>query len=377
MNLNQTTVSSKEKKLCTITDIQFATFLGGPLCGFYFISKNFDTLGNKTEAKKNLFYGLLFTAILFSSLILIPDKILNHVPHVIVPILFASIIGVYAKILQKNEIEKGLLSGVKKYPTLKVILISLLLFAISLIVCMIFYFFITLIFNIANIGKANLFGDIEYNIGLLYQQGKIVSQNDGETAKWFYRAAEHNNSDAQNDLGVLYHEGKGVPQSDAEANKWFFKSAEQDNPVAQNNLGNIFYTGKGVKQNYSESFMWYSKAAAQGYSHAELNLGLAYQNGEGVLKNDVEAAKLISKAAMQGYSVAEFSLAAAYHFGKGVTQNETKAMHWLKKSAKQNFPPAQQLLHELNHKTLESNSLNVSQIVDNDKLKLPVQKNTS
>lgn len=357
MNQSQTTVSSKNTKLCTITDIQFATFLGGPLCGFYFISKNFDALGNKTEAKKNLFYGLLFTAILFSSLILIPDKILNHIPHVIAPILFASIIGLYAKILQKNDIEKGLLSGVKKYPTLKVIIISLLLFAISLIVCMIFCFFIALVSNIANIGKSNFLGDIEYNIGLMYQQGKFVSQNNGETAKWFYRAAEHNNPDAQNDLGVLYHDGKGVAQNDAEAVKWYLKSAKQGNVMAQNNLGYVYRMGEGVTKNGTEAIKWIQKAANQGSVQAQYNLGLAYHIGMGVAQNDAEAVKWTQKAANQGDAQAQYNLALAYHNGTGVILNDMEAMSWLDKAAKQNFSPAQNLLRHLNHNNLSVSSM--------------------
>ena len=39
--------------------------------------------------------------------------------------------------------------------------------------------------------------------------------------------AEQGNADAQYNLGVMYEEGRGMPQDDAEAVKWYRRAAEQ------------------------------------------------------------------------------------------------------------------------------------------------------
>jgi TPR repeat protein len=102
----------------------------------------------------------------------------------------------------------------------------------------------------------------------------------------------------------MYQNGKGVPQDDAEAIRWYLKAAEQGNADAQNNLGLMYQT---------EAIKWYLKAAEQGNTGAQFNLGLMYdvpqddskkaiskdlEEGKDVLLDDSK--KAISKAAEQG-----------------------------------------------------------------------------
>ena len=68
---------------------------------------------------------------------------------------------------------------------------------------------------------------------------------------------------AQFNLGVLYYNGKGVEQSHAEAAKWFRLAAEQENERAQLNLGSLYYNGKGVEQNHTEAAKWFHLVAEQ------------------------------------------------------------------------------------------------------------------
>lgn len=309
MNLNQTTIVLKEKKLCTIGGIELAAILGGPLGAFYLISKNFDALENNAQVKKNLFYGFIFTILIIGSVFLFSDNILNKIPPFMFPIIYVSIIGVYARRIQGNDIKEGLLAGIKKYSILKIIGISILSLVFSAA-----FFFILILFkytNIVDFKPTNIVGFVDAEIGYMYQSGVIVQQNDAEAAKWLRRAAERNISDAQNDLGALYHDGKGVQQNDVEAARWYLKSAEQGNPTGQNNIG------------------------------------YAYHIGQGVTQSDVEAIKWIRKAADQGNAQAQLNLAQAYHSGTGVPQDNIQAMIWLKKSAAQGFPEARELLRNL------------------------------
>ena len=60
--------------------------------------------------------------------------------------------------------------------------------------------------------------------------------NDAEI-KLYRTLAETGDASAQNRLGLIYQNGEGVPQDDAEAIKWYLKAAEHGYTAAQNNLG--------------------------------------------------------------------------------------------------------------------------------------------
>ena len=80
--------------------------------------------------------------------------------------------------------------------------------------------------------------------------------------------AEQGNADAQNNLGLMYDNGQGVPQNDKTAVKWYKLAAEQGDATAQTNLGIKYFIGKGVVQDYVRTHMWLSIAASQGYKDA-------------------------------------------------------------------------------------------------------------
>ena len=66
----------------------------------------------------------------------------------------------------------------------------------------------------------------------------------------------------------MYSNGEGVKQDDVEAVKWYLKAAEQGNANAQFNLGISYYKGEGVKRNPSKAKEWFRKACENGYQKA-------------------------------------------------------------------------------------------------------------
>ena len=80
--------------------------------------------------------------------------------------------------------------------------------------------------------------------------------------------AEQGNALAQNSLGVMYVEGKGVSQDDDEAIRWFRKAADQGFALAQYNLGGMYGRGEGVPRDFVLAFMWFSLAEKNGFQPA-------------------------------------------------------------------------------------------------------------
>ena len=114
------------------------------------------------------------------------------------------------------------------------------------------------------------------------------------------REAEQGDADAQFNLALMYGNGRGVLQDYKEAVKWYRKAAEQGDAQAQFNLGNGYKDGQGVLQDYKEACKWYRLAAKQGSDRAQNNLAAMYANGQGVLKDFVMAHMYWNIAAVSG-----------------------------------------------------------------------------
>lgn len=61
---------------------------------------------------------------------------------------------------------------------------------------------------------------------------------------------------AQNNLGQMYKNGQGVTQDYAEAMKWYLKAAEQGDAEAQRSSGSMYAQGLSIKQDYAEALNW-------------------------------------------------------------------------------------------------------------------------
>ena len=58
-------------------------------------------------------------------------------------------------------------------------------------------------------------------------KGEGVAQDSAQAAKWFRKAAEQGQVQAQYNLGVCYHKGKGVAKDHVEAYAFFSLAAER------------------------------------------------------------------------------------------------------------------------------------------------------
>ena len=78
-----------------------------------------------------------------------------------------------------------------------------------------------------------------------------------EAAKWFRKAADQGDAEAQLNLGKSYFSRMGVPGDTKEAVKWYRKAALQGDAEAQSLLGRAYKMGCGGSKDYKEAVTWF------------------------------------------------------------------------------------------------------------------------
>ena len=113
-----------------------------------------------------------------------------------------------------------------------------------------------------------------------YQKGlDAYKSGDYATAlREFEPLAEQGHDSAQFLLGLMYDNGRGVPQNNETAVKWFTLAAEQGYARAQTNLGVMYGNGEGVPQDYVRAHMWLNVATiSEGDKNSSKNRDIVAQ----------------------------------------------------------------------------------------------------
>ncbi len=76
----------------------------------------------------------------------------------------------------------------------------------------------------------------QYNLGVMYEWGNGVTQNDSIAIKWYKLSAERSHKDAQNNLGAMYSKGEGTDRDFIEALKWFIISEKNGSEGGRKNI---------------------------------------------------------------------------------------------------------------------------------------------
>jgi hypothetical protein len=116
--------------------------------------------------------------------------------------------------------------------------------------------------------------------------------------------ADKGDAEAQFDLGQAYRLGRGVPTNLATAQKWFERAGEQGQVDAQTTLGLLLFQN-GDQAN---GLKWLKKAADQGEARAMLVYGTALFNGDGVPQDPIRGYAYVSRAASGGLAPAKQTL---------------------------------------------------------------------
>ena len=124
-----------------------------------------------------------------------------------------------------------------------------------------------------------------------------------------YRAARLGHARAQAVLGIIYQDGDGVREDDRAAACWFSLAAAQGHRASQYALGGMYEEGEGgLPRDQQRANELYLASANKGFDKAQLAIGMSYEFGEGVGRNRAKAIDFIGQAAAQGEEHAVFLL---------------------------------------------------------------------
>lgn len=113
--------------------------------------------------------------------------------------------------------------------------------------------------------------------------------------------AQRGNLEAQYEVGLMYLEGRGVAKDEARALKWFREASK----------------AWGVRHQHKK-----------GYAPAQYQAATMYRDGVGTAADSKAAYKLLRRAASQGHAEARLALAGKYLDGRGVSANPVNAYAW-------------------------------------------------
>ncbi|KAK8893003.1 hypothetical protein M9Y10_030259 [Tritrichomonas musculus] len=171
----------------------------------------------------------------------------------------------------------------------------------------------------------NYVSTIFIDLGLLYENGKVVEQDYSKAKEYYELAASNNNSYGYIHIGNLYKEGLGVDKDFSKAKEYFEIAAKMDNSEAFISLGTLYLYGYGVEKNATKAKEYYELAASKNNSSALICLGQLYEEGNGVDKNYSKAKKYYEMAAQQDNKEAYLFLSGLYTKGRGVERDLNKA----------------------------------------------------
>ena len=105
----------------------------------------------------------------------------------------------------------------------------------------------------------------QFNLGMLYEQGKGVKKDHKRAADWHLLAAKAGLADAQFALGYLLEKGKanGTVLDTPDfvgAVHWYSRAANQGFGPAQQNLGQLHMKGQGTARDLTLAYKWFALA---------------------------------------------------------------------------------------------------------------------
>ena len=111
-------------------------------------------------------------------------------------------------------------------------------------------------------------GDAEgqTNLASMFLDGTGTERNVDTAIGWYSKAAEQNYTLAQQLLGMVFH---NIKKDDITAAKWWSRASERGDADAQYNLALLYIAGSGVPQDERKALFLITLAAQQGHAEAK------------------------------------------------------------------------------------------------------------
>jgi len=215
-------------------------------------------------------------------------------------------------------------------------------------------------------------GKIWYLIGLAWQCGDVLDENERLAVDSFRRAAGYGNAEAMRCLaniciyrdrdlmkaldwlisayGIDVSSGKHE-DTESETVRRYREAAAKGCAGAQVCLGEYCFRGDGTERNRREAVKWFRLAANQGNARAMFCLGICYLFGYCVKKNEAEAFSLWMRSAELGYAEAQYYIALCYENGDQVERDHEEVLKWLRLAAAQGHRDARTELDNMEVKS--------------------------
>lgn len=132
------------------------------------------------------------------------------------------------------------------------------------------------------------------------------------------------------------------------------QDANAGKPIAQHDLAIRYLLGKGVPADTPKAIYWLLRAAERNLPLAHYNLGILHINGIGVPWNPFEAYKHFRKAAEEEIPEALFAMGVLSSENFIVPRNWHTTFTYLKRAAELGSTDAQDALHELRQRGLDT-----------------------
>lgn len=156
----------------------------------------------------------------------------------------------------------------------------------------------------------------------------------GAVFRWYQRAAEAGDVEAQFMLGLQYEQGLRGEVPDLErAERWFRQAAEGGNALAQFRLA-LLLQGRTAAAARTEAVRWLTDAAEQGLADAQFNLAIALETGVGTASDEAAAIAWYRAAADQGMPQAMYNLGGLLATGSNAPLDDIEAYAWLERAAR-------------------------------------------
>ena len=116
---------------------------------------------------------------------------------------------------------------------------------------------------------AELLSDTQRRYGTRFaaalHEGERLGRRDlAASLRWYERAAEAGDGDAQLAAGTAHYLGRGTARSGPEALRWFRAAALQGDVGAQYLVASMYEQGDGVERDLRLARYWYDAAAKNG-----------------------------------------------------------------------------------------------------------------